>query len=184
MANTKTKRIARHAMAEKKKAVVACTLLVLMGLMWVKVLSNNNPASAKAQTSGDDQSQITKNTVKVTRVELPFIDGRHDVLKRDFFSFERDFRSSDVEVNESVHFDGIDPRVVEKIRLDAIELGQTPQAFINDELVGLGAKLPVRDGDRTFVFEVVSIESNKVILMCDGFEVSLGFQAIESEQQF
>ena len=180
MANTKSKSragMAKRVMAERRKMFIACGLLLVMGLMWVKVLSSKDPVSASAQIL---EEQAATKTLKVTRVELPFIDGRHNVLKRDLFIFS-DSRSSNVEVKKAGNFEGIGSWVVGRLRLEAIELGQRPQAFINDELVGLGSKLPVRDGDRTYVLEVVSIEDNKVTLICDGFEVSLGFGSTESE---
>ena len=51
--------------------------------------------------------------------------------------------------------------------------GESPQAFINDVLLSVGDKLPVRDGDNTYECEVIRIEENKVFIRCGQTEIQL-----------
>ena len=63
--------------------------------------------------------------------------------------------------------------VAEKLRLEAIGLGENPQAFINDKLLGVGDKLLVRDGVSTYECELIGIEENAVFIRCGEEEIQL-----------
>ncbi|MHC4172386.1 MAG: hypothetical protein ACYTBX_04875 [Planctomycetota bacterium] len=59
------------------------------------------------------------------------------------------------------------------LKLEAIGLGENPQAFINDKLLGVGDKLLVDDGVDRYEFEVVKIKRNTVVLRCRQAEITL-----------
>jgi hypothetical protein len=59
------------------------------------------------------------------------------------------------------------------LKLEAIGLGENPQAFINDKLLGVGDKLLVGDGVDRYEFEVVKIKRNTVVLRCRQAEITL-----------
>jgi len=64
-------------------------------------------------------------------------------------------------------------RVVQKLKLEAIGLGGSPQAFINNRLVSIGDELVVRDGTTRYEFEVVGIEERTVLVRCGEAEIEL-----------
>ena len=64
-------------------------------------------------------------------------------------------------------------RIAKKLKLNAIGLGENPQAFINDKLLNVGDKLPVRDGTSTYECEVIRIEENIVLIRCGETEIQL-----------
>ena len=153
--------------------------------MWARMLGKKTPQSAKAapasmQTNLNGESSLEPKTAFI---ELPRVAGRNDVLTRDFFdakdwqNFFRDGQgksltdteeAGDVSGNEEVV-----RRLTEKLNLEAIELGEHPQAFINHELLSAGDKLSVRDGGTTYECEVVKIEENKVSIRCGDVQIEL-----------
>ena len=64
-------------------------------------------------------------------------------------------------------------RVTEKLRLEAIVLGENPQAFINDKLLSVGDKLVVGNGIYTYECEVSEIKENVVFIKCGETEITL-----------
>jgi len=164
--------------AEKKKTVVVICLLAMMIFMWLRMFSSKTPESAKASSApaatGQAQSD-SESSIKISFVELPVIEGRNDVLTRDFFVVD----NIDIEVNAKGKFNsgniGKEPilRVVKKIQLKAIELGQIPRVFINDKLLTLGEKFVVKEGEDSYEFEVMDISENIVFCECEGVEVIL-----------
>ena len=64
-------------------------------------------------------------------------------------------------------------RVAEKLKLEAILLGENPQVFINDKLLSTGDKLFVKDGPNTYECEVVGIEQTKVFVRCGRAKITL-----------
>ena len=122
-----------------------------MVVMWVKALSNKGPQAANAANVTQTASQIDGQQnpqTKITFIELPKIDGRHDVLARDFFVMDETVLGSSDEVSiVSGNGDGLIRRIADKLRLEAICMGQKPEAFINDKLLTKGDSLTVRDGN-------------------------------------
>jgi hypothetical protein len=108
---------------------------------------------------------------------LPFVPGRHDVLIRDFFVFDRAGLGTGQNINVvssgSNDSEVITKSICEKLKLQAIDLGQTPQAFINDRLLTIGDKINVVIGGTDFNCEVIGIEKDMVIIRCREMKVVL-----------
>jgi len=178
--------------AERNKTIVGICLVIVMGVMWVRVLTGKKtPANALAdfepeQTAVAVQSGPRK---KLVFVELPNIDGRNDVLVRDFFSAKQwevfvrneDGRNSfGEEVSMTVGSDSEEYlnretvlQVAKLLKLAVIELGERPQAFINDTLLSVGEKLLVEQEDNSYEFTVVAIDGNEVLLTCQGVDIEM-----------
>jgi hypothetical protein len=171
--------------AEKKKTAIAVCLITVMFFMWVKVLGRKGPQSANAAVVAQEVTDgQTKPELKISFMELPKVEGRNDVLTRDFFAVGnwRDFmrggegKSGGIEEVSVVSRNGGEEtarRVAEKLKLEAIVLGENPRAFINDKLLSVGDKLFVRDGTNTCECEVAEIEENMVFIRCGEAEVTL-----------
>ncbi|MGD9110052.1 MAG: hypothetical protein PVG93_03840, partial [Phycisphaerales bacterium] len=110
--------------AQKKKSIVAVTLVIVMVFMWGKVLRNESPQQAGATVlpSGtSSQSQQNSSELKVSFIRLPFMPGRHDVLSRDFFQMDSSMFGSSEQVNVLSSGGGGDAkRIAEMLKLDAI----------------------------------------------------------------
>lgn len=180
------KRLLNQLAAQKKKTVVAACLIGVMFFMWGRVLlrdgSKGTAAGFAAQQILSDQSG---SEVKVDFKKLPKVPGRNDVLIRDFFDGENWLNfvrygeggsssgSSQVNmVSQDGSMEAI-AKTAEALRLDAIELGVNPQAFINDKLLSVGDKLVVGDRANRHEFEVVGIRENTVFLRCGEAEITL-----------
>jgi hypothetical protein len=178
-------RIFGRLAAEKKKTVIAVCLITAMVFMWVRVLGRKGPQSANAAVMAQEVTDgQTKPELKISFMELPKVEGRNDVLTRDFFAVGswRDFmrggegKSGGIEEVSVVSRNGGEEtvrRVAEKLKLEAIVLGENPRAFINDKLLSVGDKLFVRDGTNTYECEVAKIEENMVFIRCGEAEVTL-----------
>jgi hypothetical protein len=166
--------------AEKKKTVIALCLIGVMVLMWTRVLGKKTPGSAEATLIQTELSQDTPES-KMSFIELPKVEGRNDVLTRDFFASNgwQNFigdREGNIEKVNVVSVDGSEEvarRIAERLKLRAIGLGKKPQIFINDELLSMGDKLLVSDGVNTYECEVTGIEENAVFLRCGEAEIKL-----------
>jgi hypothetical protein len=178
-------RVFSRLAAEKKKTVVAVCLITAMVFMWVRVLGRKGPQSANAAVVAQEVTDgQTKPELKISFMELPKVEGRNDVLTRDFFAVGnwRDFmrggegKSGGIEEVSVVSRKGGEEtarRVAEKLKLEAIVLGENPRAFINDKLLSVGDKLFVGDGTNTYECEVAEIEENMVSIRCGEAEVTL-----------
>ncbi len=177
----------RPLAAEKKKAVAALCLIVVMAIMWIKVLTNNGPETADAAITAEHL--IVKDTsaqeLNVSFVELPQVPGRNDVITRDFFASNewRSFKGEkkrNLAVIEEVNVvskDGNEEvirKVAEKLKLEAIVvLSNKPRAFINNKVISMGDKVLIRDGIETYECEVIEIKENIVVIECGEAEVTL-----------
>jgi hypothetical protein len=171
--------------AGKKKTVIAVCLITVMAFMWVRVLGRKGPQSADAAVMTQDVTDgQTKPELKISFMELPKVEGRNDVLTRDFFAVGswRDFmrggegKSGGIEEVSVVSRKGGEEtarRVAEKLKLEAIVLGKNPLAIINDMRLSVGDKLFIRDGINTYECEVTEIEENMVSIRCGETEVTL-----------
>lgn len=170
--------------AEKKKTVIAVCLIIVMVFMWVRVIGRKGPQSANAADAAEVTEGQMNSESKISFIELPKVAGRNDVLTRDFFAVgdwwdfvrDREGNSSGAEAVSVVSRDGSEEtirRAAAKLKLEAIVLGENPQAFINDKLLSVGDKLSVRDGIDTYECEVTKIEGNIVLIRCGGAEVTL-----------
>jgi len=192
--NNSANRLISHLVAEKKKAVMAICLIVLMVFMWVRVFfRKNTTAEAKATTEQTNKEGGTIPAIKITFIELPIIAGRNDVITRDFFA-SNDWHNFDgkgknivsIEEVNVVPGDGSEEvirNVVEKIKLEAIVVGDNAKAFINNKVHSVGDKLLIKDGVKEFECEVVAIEENAVVIRCSEAEVKLKLKRISEKEE-
>jgi hypothetical protein len=158
--------------ADKKKTVAALCLIGLMVFMWVRVLSRK-PDSAQA---GPDAPVINGTVsdpeaiLKVSFVDLPRIEGRHDVLSRDFFASNnwRDFLggSNDIGISVSNDSDELARRIAATLQCYAIMADSEGriQASINDALYSVGDTIEIKQGKEVYECEVIEIEDNRVLM--------------------
>ncbi len=164
---------------EKKKAITAVCLLLVMFIMWIKVFAGKSPQSAEATDSLEESSSEELSAEQAEQgmepgicyFELPKVEGRNDALTRDFFSFDSKgfYEGSGKEIksiSENNNNEGLMRMISEKLTLEAIVLGDNPQAFINNKLFGVGDKLTVVEGSDVYECEVAKIEETKVTIKC------------------
>jgi len=171
---------------DKKKAGIAACLIVVMAVMWVRVLTRKGPSSAQAEPAiqkTELEEQLDEAT-RVSFVNLPEVSGRNDQITRDFFAcngwenFKKGQQDISVDVGE-VSSDGTDAgqevvnRLAKLIRLEAIGMGDRPQAFINDKLLSEGDVFVVGDGSERYECEVVGIRRNSVVIGSGEVEFTL-----------
>ena len=164
--------------ADKKKTVAAVCLIVLMVFMWIRVLTRkpktagaNNSVPVVNNTSMNNTSSSASPVVNVSFVELPRIKGRHDVLSRDFFSSnnwrsfngDRGTGSGQFKVKVSAG-DEIARRIATKLMVETIWIGSERQVVINDNLLSIGDKIKVKQGEEVYECEVVEIEDDRVLI--------------------
>lgn len=165
--------------ADKKKVVVALFLIAVMGFMWVRVLAGKGPQSAEATAVPQAlMNEKTDSELKISFVELPKVEGRNDVLGRDFFAVEswKDFTAEDggeVNIVSGNYGEEAVKKAAEKLKLEAIVSGGNPRAFINDKLVVVGDKLGVADGVNKYEFEVTEITEKMVLISYGKVEIVL-----------
>jgi hypothetical protein len=169
-----------------KKTVVAGVLMLLMLFMWVRVFLGHRPAATAAATAEPvvvrAESTPRPAPLKVKLVELPKLPGRHDAMKRDFFTVKERGNSSarkpgteqEVPVTASNHAQEVIRRVAQTMKLTAVLWSNTsPRAFINDQLLGVGGKLTVTDGAALLEFEVLQIDMDSVRVGCNDMQLTL-----------
>ncbi len=179
----KGNRLFSRLAAEKKKTVIAVCLIVIMVFMWVRVLGKNTPKSTKAAVMAREMTKSQANLeLKRTFIELPKVEGRNDVLTRDFFAaggwqgFTRGGNSTGVGKVSVISKNGSDEavkRVAGKLKLEAIISGKNPRVFISDKLLSVGDKLFVRNGIDMYECEVAGIEETEVFIRCREAEITL-----------
>ena len=184
-------RIVNQLAAERNKTIVGLCLLVIMGFMWVKVLTGKkNPASAQADFAPEQAAMAVQSgpSTRLVFVEPPYIKGRNDVLIRDFFSVKRwevvrrnegggdlDGEKISMTVDSSgghLNRESI-LQVAKLLRLSVIELGERPNAFINDTLLSIGENLLLAHEGTMYEFTVVAISGNEVLLTCQGVNIEM-----------
>ncbi len=180
--------------ADKKKAVLALSLIIVMLVMWFKVFSGKKPnaAEAKSKTKQDTSKDQSGPKVKISFIELPKVPGRNDVIKNDFFtlySWQSFIKSEEGKNLNSIQEVGVFTkngnkevitRVAQNLKLEAIFLADNPQAFINDKLLSLSDKLLIRNAGGTYEFEVIGIYEDFVLLRCGKAQITLKLvQAID-----
>ncbi len=179
-------RIIGRLAAEKKKSVMALCLIALMVFMWVKVLCNKTPQNTEAALVAQrGPAEQSTSGSKISFIELPNVEGRNDVLTRDFFTvdnWQKFFvggegeNSNDVEkmnVSSGGNSEEAVRQVAKKLKLEAISLDGVPKAFINNKLLSVGDKLLIGDGVNTYECEVIGIEENMVFMRCGVAEIQL-----------
>ena len=182
--------------AEKKRTVMALCLVAVMVFMWVRVLTKKAPKAADAalvtnQTSIDDESEVELN---ISYVQLPKVAGRDDVVTRDFFASKGWRAFVDAQGRNSVGGGEVNivskggseeliRAVAEKLKLEAIGLGMSPHALINNEMLSVGDKILIHDVVGVYECEVVEIREDAVVIMCQEAEITLKLtQVIENSK--
>jgi hypothetical protein len=187
-------RLFDRLVAEKKKAVMASCLVAVMVFMWVRVLTKKSPEAADAalvtnQANANGESEVQVN---VSFVELPKIAGRNDVITRDFFA-SKDWRAfvnaqgrnseggGEVDIISKGGSEEVIRAVAGRLKLEAIGLGISPHALINNEMLSVGDKILIRDVADVYECEVIEIREDTVVIRCQEAEITLKLtQIIES----
>jgi hypothetical protein len=171
--------------ADRKKVIVAVGLICVMVFMWVRVIAGKGPEGAAAiMLQPEANPTLSSNSgLDVCFVDLPKVRGRNDVLTTDFFAADgwqqftgpgaNGLGSERVEVVVNDGAEEAIRRVAGKLKLQAILLDKTPQAFINDRLLLVGDKLTVKDGGNVYEFEVVRISQNVVSVKCKDAQITM-----------
>lgn len=180
--NNITEKISSQFAAEKKKGIIAICLILVMVFMWIKMLGNKAPKSANAALAIQNLDEPERKSSIIYKT-LPIVQGRNDVLARDFFSQDnltgfagdKQRTGSDKEITltgESMS-KGSMQRLAEKLKLEAIGLGEKPQAFINNKLLSIGDEITIKDGSDSYQCQVIEIEENSVIVKYKDSEIAL-----------
>ena len=166
--------------ADKKKTVVAICVLVLMVFMWIRAFSKSDADNVSASQHKEAAETESEKQLVISFVELPDVRGRNDILTKDIFTVRNwaDFtRTAQSGVSRSTA--KVDEKraeqIVSKLRLEAIEISDTPKVFVNNRLLGIGDKLQISDAGSIFECEIMSIEKNRVFLKCMDIEIELKF---------
>jgi hypothetical protein len=181
-----TNRLINHLASEKKKTVLVVCLIALMVFMWIKVFIKKGPVAAEAMsvTKQSDSDRENNPEAKVSYVELPKVEGRNDMIIRDFFSSNgwenfiegKDNKSIGTQEVEIVSENGkkeIIRKVAEKLKLEAAVMGKNPLACINNKVLSVGDKILINIGADRYECEVVKIEENAVSIRCGEGEIIL-----------
>ena len=179
--------------AEKKKAVTASCLVVVMAFMWVRVLTKEAPEAAEGALVAEQLNAegASNQELKISFVELPKVVGRNDVITRDFFASDgwRHFdggQGRNLAVIEEVNIiskDGNEEvirKVAKKLKLEAIVLSTNPRAYINNKVMSVGDRVLIVEGVDTYECEIVAIEENTVIMKCREAEITLRIQQVST----
>jgi hypothetical protein len=169
-------------MLDKKKGAIAIGLILIMIFMWVRLIAKKSPSAAKASQnivqSNNQEQEVAEPKSSLEFVELPFSEDRHDAITRDIFVLDSARLTSKQQASVIVG-DSSDKnmsRVVKLLKLEAIELGEHPNAFINDQLCSVGDELKIKDGANEYVFEILKIEEKKVFVKFGETEIVLKFE--------
>ena len=183
----------------RSKIIVAVVLLSVMALMWLKlVLSNrgDNQATVDAATTSevDLAGGNTKLETVISYVELPFVEGRNDNLKRDIFMTSNwgAFKALKGAVAPGRNDSGNDAtraitdediaKIESIIKLDGIiasESSATREAFIENKLVSIGSKVAVNYNNRVLELVVTEIHKNKVVLRWKEFKLNVKMPQVD-----
>ncbi len=171
--------------ADRKKTVAAFALVTIMAIMWFRVLTGRKPGSANAATDAQQPQGQEQPQMDVRFHELPHIPGRNDCIGRDFFTvydwdgFPTNSDRESTGTDPEVHAVPTDPtqevvtRVAQGLNVEAVLWSENPQAFINDQLFQVGDTLTRKDGAESYVFEVVRIEADAVLVRCRERQLTL-----------
>ena len=182
--NIKTNKLFVRLTAEKKKALLAFSLIMLMAFMWIRVLGNKTPKAAEAALPEQQKNSDELSQIKISFIELPKVLGRNDVITKDFFDSNKWYGFINENVGNLTGYEEVsvvsknrNNKIIRsiqgKVKLEAIELGEKPSAFINGELMLVGDKLQIKDGIDVYECEIVRIEENMVFLRCAEVEIEL-----------
>ena len=171
---------------DRKKAVLAVCLILVMALMWFRVLTGRKPDAVGAAPAAQEPPPSTKaRPVNVRFVELPSIPGRNDSIHRDFFAGREwaPIKQSSLGQNQVVtgepnavafdHEHEVTVQLARKLNLEAITTSPDPQAFVNGQWRTTGDRLVVKEGSDTRRFELLRIDEESVLIGCNGAQLTL-----------
>lgn len=177
-------RVFGQLVADRKKTILAAGLLAIMAIMWGRVLTGKKTQPASAASDQPEASEKAETpAVKLHFFELPVIEGRNDRIGRDVFSadalsgFRRESTSqgtgtdTEVRAGTTQQIQEVVDRVAKRVTLVVASEGN--YAYIDDQLVGVGKTFSVTEGETTYVFEVVRIQDDSVLVRCNGREFQL-----------
>jgi hypothetical protein len=180
-------RMASYLFRDGRKTGLAIALIAVMAVMWLRVLTGQKPKSAEAGSKSTHRTAQPQTPSKEMRfVELPVEAGRNDRIHRDFFTtqdwslFSSGTRSqgtatqAEVQKAATNRTQEVVERLAKTLRLEVVVLvGEGPQAVVNDRRVRIGDTFTLKDGADVYVFEVVQIEEDAVIVTCQGRQWTL-----------
>lgn len=172
------RQMAGYLLHDGKRVGIAMALVVVMAVMWLRVLTGQKPSSAGATARPAPQTTEAPRSPREMRfIELPVQSGRNDRIHRDFFTTDDWSRFSKGSGSQGT---GADPevqkiplnrtqevvdRLAKTLRLEVVVLlSGDPQAVINDRRVRLGDTFSLKDGADVYVFEVVQIQEDAVLV--------------------
>ena len=190
-----TSSIINRLLAEKKKVAIALGLVILMTIMWVRVLGKAGPDLAKASAKVPAvKAEKPKNIdSEICFIELPIVPSRNDVLTKNVFevkNWQSFMTGSNADLNEinknKLTSDDLESSKIEmlskNLRLDAIELGSDPKAFISGQLLSVGDEFVLRIGENVFKCRIKEVAENLVVVNYNGTDISLRLtQKVEFE---
>ncbi len=167
--------------ANKKKAVVAVGLLVLMAIMWGKALLKKDTAGP-AKAADSVAAEQTDTSVKLEYIDLPYDPQRHATLAGDMFksnnwqgfrpagqsagSYNPNIYEISAAAGQNEPNTILADKISREIRLEAIMTGPRPEVFINDKMIGEGQDFTVKISGTDYKITVLKIYENKVDMKC------------------
>ncbi|MBE0534301.1 MAG: hypothetical protein IH624_01430 [Phycisphaerae bacterium] len=183
--------LVRRLPVPRGRIVVAVILVTTMAFMWARVLfsGKGGPAAASGAVLRDIATTAAdaKARPRLTRIDLPVIEGRHDRLSRDFFATangqafqflgrgpsntppadpvaQQDLTESDVRaIEQGIKLDGIIAEQNHNAR----------QAFINGKLVSVGDDVKIEYKSRQFKLTVIEIHKSNVMLGLENYKLNV-----------
>lgn len=161
--------------AEKKKAVIALGLMVLMATLWLKNIMKKNAIQEAQALSLAQQNKNVPKEIKFSYIALPQDPNRHSALTRDIFAangwkgFRRQgqgwgdrFSGSDNQGNGGIE------QIIKEIEFGAIVVGtKERRAFIEGNMLRAGQKFTFKYKHQSYEFKVLKIYDDKVELQYD-----------------
>lgn len=171
-------------LADSRKTILACSLVAVMAIMWIRVLIGHKPASAGAAPKQAAATQPNEPAARVRMVEVSRTPGRNDSIDKDCFNmqgrtqFQRSVAvqntGTDTEVPVvSPNHDEEVKQVAQTLKLEAVLRNGTPLAFLNDRLVQEGDTFTVERGTSVLEFEVLRIYEDAVLVECKDIQLTL-----------
>lgn len=173
------------------KTVVAIVLMVLMGILWLRVLTGGNTGLSTVQAAKLTDDVATARSTAPVRIMpnvLPLIEGRHDTLRRDFFSQDNwpGFNQPDNTPAAPTGFSDLERQLQRKkaafedlaktLNLDAIlrATGDGPaRVCIDGKVLMQGQSLTVKTNTENYELTVSEIGENQVVLTWNNWNVVL-----------
>jgi hypothetical protein len=171
-----------------KKTVLAVALLAVMAVMWIRVLTGQKPGRASAGSASAQptaQSSSDEAPLKVRFIELPYVPGRHDTIRRDFFAVADwtpfgagagpQVTGTDTEgqTSDETRAQEVVLKAARNLKLEAVVGVEDPQVWIDDQFLRIGDTISVRADGATYEFEVVRVFQDSVLIGCNDVQLTL-----------